>query len=104
PQNAGLQRTIASRGAVVSQFWPDAAPSRSSFPLRNATTSGLALGTVIVEASHTSGTRIQARRALGHGRPVFLHESLANQQRWAHELTHAPGVHVFNHAAEVIDR
>ena len=72
PENAGLQDEIDARGAVVSQFWPDAGPTRASFPLRNAVMSGLSLATVIVEASATSGTRTQARAALEHGRPVFL--------------------------------
>ena len=40
PQNAALQRRIASECAVVSQFWPDSPPSRRSFPMRNAVMSG----------------------------------------------------------------
>ena len=60
PENAALQRRIATEGAVISQFWPDAPPSRRSFPMRNAVMSGLALATVVVEASHTSGSRTQA--------------------------------------------
>ena len=40
----GLQRRIAQECAVVSQFWPDAPPTRRSFPMRNATMSGIALG------------------------------------------------------------
>jgi DNA processing protein len=103
-QNEGLQQVIAQKGAVVSQFWPDEPPSRTSFPLRNATMSGLALGTVIIEASDTSGTRIQARRALGHGRPLFLLESLAQQQSWAAELAVLPGTHVVRTGAEIAER
>jgi DNA processing protein len=93
PQNASLQQQIASRCAVISQFWPDAPPSRRSFPMRNAVMSGLALATVVVEASHTSGSRMQARLALAHGRPVFLVRSLLDQD-WAQALATRPGVHV----------
>ena len=57
PQNAQLQRQIAAQCAVVSQFWPDAPPTRRSFPMRNAVMSGLTLATVVVEASDTSGAR-----------------------------------------------
>lgn len=93
PQNANLQRLIATHCAVVSQFWPEAPPSRRSFPMRNAVMSGMSLGTVIVEASHTSGTRVQARLALAQGRPVFLLEGLL-QQEWAQELATRAGTHV----------
>lgn len=91
-ENAELQRRIASECAVVSQFWPDAQPTRTSFPMRNAVMSGLSLATVVVEATETSGARVQARLALAHGRPVFLSEPLLEQQ-WARELLHRPGTH-----------
>jgi DNA processing protein len=100
-QNSVLQRRIASQCAVVSQFWPDAGPSRRSFPMRNALMSGLSLATVIVEASQHSGARSQARFALAHGRPVLLIESLL-EQAWARELSVAPGVHVVGSAAEAV--
>lgn len=100
PQNAALHGQIARRCAVVSQFWPDAPPSAAGFLARNATMSGLALGTVVVEASHASGARAQARRALEHGRPVFLAEPLLEQQ-WAREYARLPGTHVVQDAAEI---
>ncbi len=100
PENRALQQEIARQCAVVSQFWPDTPPSRQTFPMRNGTMSGIALGTVIVEASHASGTRVQARLALGHGRPVFLLAALLSQQ-WARELAAGPGAHVVRSAREV---
>jgi DNA processing protein len=100
PQNAALQRRIAREGAVVSQFWPDAPPSRRSFPMRNAVMSGMSLATVVVEASHTSGSRMQARLALAHGRPVFLRHTLLAQP-WARELAARPGTHVVSSPSEI---
>lgn len=100
-QNAELQREIARRGAVISQFWPESRPSRQSFPMRNVLMAGMACATVIVEASPTSGTRIQARAALAAGRRVLLTEQLLAQQ-WARELSARPGVHVVNSPADVI--
>jgi DNA processing protein len=47
--------------------------------------SGLALATVVVEASATSGAKMQARYALEHGRPVFLIQSLVEEHDWARE-------------------
>src|SRR5205085_2235048 len=102
PQNASLQRRIANEGAVVSQFWPDNPPSRRTFPRRNATMSGLAVATVVVEAGQTSGARTQARLALAHGRPVLLLEPLL-EQRWARELAGRPGTHVVGSRTEVAE-
>lgn len=100
PQNASLQRRIAGTGAVISQFWPGAPPSRRSFPMRNAVMSGMALGTVVVEASERSGARTQARLALAHGRPVFLLRSLLAQP-WARECAARGGTHVIGSPAEL---
>jgi DNA processing protein len=101
PENAELQAAIARSCAVVSQFWPDAPPRRRSFPMRNAVMSGMTLATVIVEASQTSGSRIQSRLALAQGRPVFLLEDLL-AQGWARELAARPGVHVIAEPEQII--
>ncbi len=100
PENAPLQRRLARESAVVSQFWPEAPPSRRSFPMRNAVMSGLTLGTVVVEASQTSGARMQARLALAQGRTVFLVDALLGQQ-WAREFSNRPGTHVVRSGPEI---
>lgn len=98
--NVILQRRIAAECAVISQFLPDTSPSRQTFPMRNAVMSGLSLGTVIVEASATSGTRIQARHALAQGRPLFLLEPVV-RHKWARELAARPAVHVVDTPDEI---
>lgn len=103
PENQALQRQIARHCAVVSQFWPDAPPTRRSFPMRNAVMSGIALATVVVEASETSGSRTQTRLALAHGRPVFLASRLVERQPWARQAATLPGTHVFREPAEITD-
>jgi DNA processing protein len=100
PENAELQRQLAREHAVVSQFWPDAPPSKRSFPMRNAVMSGFSLATVVVEASHTSGSRIQARLALEQGRPVFLWHSLL-EHPWARSFAARPGTHVVRAPEEI---
>jgi DNA processing protein len=102
PQNAVLQRRIAAECAVISQFWPDAPPTRKSFPMRNAVMSGMSLATVVVEATPTSGARTQARLALAQGRPVLLVDSLL-QQEWARQLAGRPGTHVVRSPADVTE-
>lgn len=101
PEHAALQAEIAARGALISQFWPDARPSRNSFPARNAVMSGLTLGSVIVEAGEHSGTRIQARHALDQGRVVVLMPATLDCD-WAREMAERPGVVVAESAADVV--
>ena len=100
--NAPLQQRIAAESAVISQFWPDAPPSKRTFPMRNVVMSGLARGTVVIEASHTSGARMQARFALEHGRPVFLLASLL-EHVWAREHAERPGTYVVEDAGEIVE-
>ena len=102
PEHATLQAAVAKNGALVSQFWPDAEPTRNSFPARNAVMSGLTLGSVIIEASEHSGTRIQARHALAQGRAVVLMPPTLECQ-WAKDLVGMAGVVVAQDAAGVVD-
>ena len=101
PENEPLQRELARHHAVVSALWPETPPSADGFRHRNGLMSGLSRGTVIAEASVRSGTRVQARLALAHGRPVFLLAPLLAQE-WAAELARRPGVHVVQDAGEVV--
>ena len=101
PANRELQAEIGRAHAVVSPFWPLASAHPDRFRRRNGVMSGLSRGTVIVEASVRSGTRVQARLALAHGRPVFLARQLLAQP-WAAELAERPGVHVFDTPADVL--
>ncbi|MGH2862558.1 MAG: DNA-processing protein DprA [Solirubrobacteraceae bacterium] len=102
PDHAQLQSEVAAGGALVSQFWPDAPPTRNSFPARNAVMSGLTLGSVIVEAGEHSGTRIQARHALTQGRVVVLMPPTM-RCAWAAQLAEQPGVVVAQNAADVVE-
>ncbi len=101
PENHALQREIANRCAVISQFWPDSPPTKRTFPMRNATMSGIALATVVVEASETSGARTQARLALAHARPVFLTRRLVERQPWAQQIAELPGTHIVHDPTEI---
>ena len=98
-----LHRQVAAAGALVSQFLPDAPPSKQSFPMRNVTMSGLGRASVIVEAGEHSGTRIQARVGVEHGRPVILTDFVANDTNWGQAMRDRPGVYVAGGTAEVMD-
>ena len=82
-ENRELAEEITEHGALVSQFWPTRSPGKDTFPRRNVVTSGLSQGTVVIEASSTSGAKMQARLALEHGKKVFLVQSLVTDQNWA---------------------
>lgn len=79
--NRGLQARIADEQLLISQvpivrysrqIWK---ANRLFFPERNITMSALTEATVIVEASDTSGTLVQARHALKQKRKLFILDS-----------------------------
>ncbi|KAA2251433.1 DNA-processing protein DprA [Solihabitans fulvus] len=100
--NRELQDEIARTGAVFSQFWPDARPARQSFPMRNAVMSGCTVATVVVEAGEHSGSRIQARLALEHGRHVFLLPEVVSGTTWAKEMADRPNTTVLESSDHLI--
>ncbi len=101
-ENMGLAERIAQTGALVSQFWPDAAPATYSFPRRNVTMSGMGQGTVVIEASKTSGAKMQARLAQEHGKKVFLISNLVTQQKWAQDYLKRPRVKEVKDVEDII--
>ena len=103
-EHAELQKIISETGALVSQFHPGVRVQRYFFPMRNAVMSGLSLGTVVVEASETSGALIQARKCLQQGRKLFIPQSALERRelKWP-KMYVERGAHVFRTIDELLD-
>ena len=86
-QNAELQRRIASRDLVVSEFAPGTKVARGNFPRRNRTMALIADASVIIEAGDGSGTLSQGWEVLRLGRPLFFLRSLLDADlQWPKEM------------------
>ncbi|MGH8152864.1 MAG: DNA-processing protein DprA, partial [Rhodanobacteraceae bacterium] len=99
-----LARSIAERGAIVSEFPLGTEARPAHFPRRNRLIAGLALGTLVVEAGLQSGSLITARLAAEAGREVFalpgsIHNPLA---KGCHRLIR-DGARLVETAAEVLE-
>ena len=71
PENKGLFEQVAGKGAVVSEYPMGTQPLPGNFPARNRIISGIALGTLVVEAAEDSGSLITANCSVEQGREVY---------------------------------
>jgi DNA processing protein len=66
-----LTQLLDAGGAAISEMPVGHVPRARDFPRRNRLISGAAIGVVVVEAAHRSGSLITARVAAEQGREVF---------------------------------
>lgn len=104
-EHESLQRQIGEVGALASQFYPGCGVRPSHFPMRNAVMSGLCLGTIVVEASETSGALIQARQCLRQGRKLFIPQSALDNKSlsWPQRFIQYRNAHRFREIDDLLD-
>lgn len=72
-ENIKLYNEIIKKdGLVITEYQPDIEPSSNRFLERNRIVSGLAIGVLVVEAAHRSGTSVTAKLATEQEKKVFV--------------------------------
>lgn len=104
-QNKRLFEQIVSNGLVLSEYPPNTKPHPSFFPQRNRIISGLAYGTLVVEASEQSGSLITANFALEQGREVFAVPGsiFDTHSRGTNQLIQKHGAKLVMHPADIFE-
>ena len=69
--HASLQREVARRGLLLSEYAPGVKTKKYAFHARNRILAGLSEGVLILAAGARSGTLITANCALEYGRELF---------------------------------
>lgn len=99
-----LQRTLATKGLVLSSLPRERMASRETFGKRDELIALVADAVVVVEAQPESGTLATARAALRAGRPLFLMASILDDPRleWPKQLL-AQGAQTLAEAGQVFE-
>lgn len=71
PSHKRLADEIVKKGLLLSEYPPLEGPTKASFPTRNRIISGMAQGTLVIEADLRSGALITAKDAIVQGRNVY---------------------------------
>ena len=103
-KNRSLQARLADEQLVISQFAPGTPTQPKNFPHRNRTLALISHASVIIEAGESSGSLSQGWEALRLGRPLFLLQSILDNEalHWPAELIEY-GASVLGRTEDVLD-
>lgn len=104
--NGPLQERMWREHLLISQFAIGTPVHKAFFPQRNRTMAAVTDGTVIIEASDTSGTLHQAAECTRLGRWLFILESLMHTEgvNWPADFLRYKTTVVVSDSADVIER
>ncbi|WP_323761446.1 DNA-processing protein DprA [Maricaulis sp.] len=104
PEHADLHARLGEQGLLLSEIPLGQTPTARDFPRRNRLISGLALGTLVVEAALRSGSLITARYAAEQGREVMAvpGSPLDPRARGSNQLLR-DGAHLIESVDDVLD-
>ncbi len=104
PENRNLMNSVASSGAVISEFPFGTPPNRENFPRRNRIISALSFGVVVIEATVDSGSLITVGYALEQGKEIFAVPGniTSKNSRGTNNLI-KKGARLVENAEEIID-
>jgi DNA processing protein len=86
PRNGALADEITRRGAVLSQFAPDAPRTGTSFLRRNSVIAGLSDASLVMDGRQRSGSRHEAEQSLRYGRKTLLWAPTLYREEWARRM------------------
>lgn len=72
PEHAGLMKSIADQGILLSEYPPGTPPGRYSFPRRNRIIAGLSDILYVVDTKEKSGTKTTIEAARKYGKKIVL--------------------------------
>lgn len=76
-----VKNILNTNGTLITEYQPDEEADSKKFLERNRIVSGLAIGTLIIEAGYRSGTSVTARLTKEQGKNVFcIPSSLENRK------------------------
>lgn len=95
---------IESGGLVISEYPPETQPNSKKFLERNRIVSGLAIGVLVIEAAHRSGTSVTCKFAREQNKEIFcIPHSLEDIHGTGTNRLIKNGAHLVTSAKDIVD-